>query len=63
MMLTAIGKNMGKEGVQMIPETICPKCKEVVPLDETLTAQSNQNVIYTCPRCEYTVRNIETSKG
>ncbi|WP_175428244.1 hypothetical protein [Bacillus solimangrovi] len=47
----------------MIPEVICPKCKEVSPLQDVLTAQSNQNVIYTCKQCNYTVRNIETSKG
>jgi Zn ribbon nucleic-acid-binding protein len=47
----------------MIPTVICPRCKVQARLDQVLTAQSNQNVIYTCIKCDYSVRNIETSKG
>ncbi|MDQ0229536.1 hypothetical protein [Metabacillus malikii] len=45
------------------PTVICPFCMEHQPLTKTLTAQSNQNVIFTCSRCETSIRNIETSKG
>ena len=45
------------------PIVICPKCAEKAKLEEVLTAQSNQNVIYSCTKCEYTLQNIETSKG
>ncbi|WP_199880759.1 hypothetical protein [Bacillus massiliglaciei] len=41
----------------------CPECGASAALNEVLTAQSNQNVIYTCPRCGFEERNIETSKG
>ncbi|MGC4375418.1 hypothetical protein WD019_00565 [Fictibacillus sp. Mic-4] len=48
----------------MLPTVICPKCHYETELDHhVLTAQSNQNVIFTCPKCGYEVRNIETSKG
>lgn len=45
------------------PEAICPICKGTNELEEVLTAQSNQNVIYKCQKCDYTIRNIETKKG
>ncbi|MED4037658.1 hypothetical protein [Niallia taxi] len=41
----------------------CPECQQQESLENVLTAQSNQNVIYTCPNCDYNQRNIETSKG
>lgn len=47
----------------MMPTVRCPKCEYESEITDVLTAQSNQNVIYHCPRCQYTVRNIETSKG
>ncbi|MBM7659554.1 putative Zn finger protein [Bacillus mesophilus] len=46
-----------------IPYVICPKCASKKGLDEVLTSQSNQNVIFTCPECSYTKKNIVTSKG
>jgi hypothetical protein len=46
-----------------LPEVVCPNCRSVHELSSVLTAQSNQNVIYSCPQCRYTVKNIETSKG
>jgi uncharacterized Zn finger protein len=46
-----------------IPVVKCPKCKMDQELHKVLTAQSNQNVIYICPHCDYMVRNIETKKG
>lgn len=45
------------------PLVICPHCHDQEPLYHVLTAQSNQNVIYECPRCHCMVRNIETKKG
>ncbi|WP_243293053.1 hypothetical protein [Bacillus sp. FJAT-47783] len=45
------------------PLVICPQCHDQEPLEHVLTAQSNQNVIYKCPRCHFTSRNIETKKG
>jgi RNase P subunit RPR2 len=45
------------------PKVICPFCHEQQPLTKTLTAQSNQNVIFTCLHCHESIRNIETSKG
>jgi uncharacterized Zn finger protein len=45
------------------PEVVCPSCRKKDSLSNVLTTQSNQNVIYECPECHYTVRNIETSKG
>ncbi|WML43535.1 hypothetical protein [Neobacillus sp. PS3-40] len=47
----------------MIPIVKCPKCNHESDISNVLTAQSNQNVIFHCPYCQYTVRNIETSKG
>ncbi|MFT8320900.1 MAG: hypothetical protein ABF649_08345 [Bacillus sp. (in: firmicutes)] len=47
----------------MIPNVICPQCLKQETLEQVLTAQSNQNIIYHCPNCDYTIRNIETSKG
>ncbi|WP_198020513.1 hypothetical protein [Anoxybacteroides tepidamans] len=45
------------------PLVTCPMCQKQAQLEEVLTAQSNQNVIYTCPSCHFTLRNIYTSKG
>ena len=47
----------------MMPIVICPKCQKTSELKNVLTAQSNQNVIYECPNCHMTLKNIETSKG
>ncbi|WP_168714424.1 hypothetical protein [Niallia nealsonii] len=47
----------------MMPTVICPNCLKENALDQTLTAQSNQNIIFHCQNCDYTLRNIETSKG
>lgn len=47
----------------MVPQVICPSCNQQAQIDEVLTAQSNQNVIFTCSKCGYEVKNIETSKG
>ena len=32
-------------------------------MENVLTAQSNQNVIYQCPECGFKQVNIKTSKG
>jgi rubredoxin len=45
------------------PLVICPKCESKNMLEDVLTAQSNQNVIYTCPTCNFSKKNIVTSKG
>ena len=45
------------------PKVICPFCQEGQPLSKSLTAQSNQNVIFTCINCLESIKNIETSKG
>lgn len=45
------------------PIVICPLCREQDMLSNSLTAQSNQNVIFTCSYCHETIKNIETSKG
>ncbi|HZH62901.1 MAG TPA: hypothetical protein VEY70_25790 [Metabacillus sp.] len=45
------------------PIVICPFCHGQGSLSESLTAQSNQNVIFTCAHCLESVKNIETSKG
>ncbi|WP_181833071.1 hypothetical protein [Bacillus taeanensis] len=47
----------------MVPTVVCPKCQREDSLENVLTAQSNQNVIYKCSSCQYEIRNIETSKG
>lgn len=47
----------------MYPTVKCPNCMEEQPIDHVLTAQSNQNVIYNCPNCQYELRDIHTSKG
>ncbi|MDX8364878.1 hypothetical protein ACSVDA_11330 [Cytobacillus sp. Hm23] len=49
----------------MFPDifVVCPQCKSTSTITSVLTAQSNQNVIYTCPKCNFVARNIETSKG
>ncbi len=41
----------------------CPKCRKGEDLESVLTAQSNQNVIYECPYCHFSKKNITTSKG
>ncbi|WP_171016741.1 hypothetical protein [Pseudalkalibacillus caeni] len=46
-----------------LPVVVCPVCNNAHNIEEVLTAQSNQNVIYHCPNCGYEVKNIETSKG
>ncbi|MEH6979236.1 hypothetical protein V7005_20255 [Bacillus pseudomycoides] len=53
----------GMWSVERLPIVVCPKCHMSFEIDRVLTAQSNQNVIYTCPACKYSIRNIETSKG
>ncbi|WP_198507844.1 hypothetical protein [Bacillus sp. FJAT-45037] len=47
----------------MEPVIICPKCQQAKGIRHLLTAQSNQNVIYRCQSCDFTLRNIETKKG
>jgi uncharacterized Zn finger protein len=47
----------------MIPTVKCPNCSEEQPINDVLTAQSNQDVIYNCPNCNYELKNIHTSKG
>ncbi|MDQ0270664.1 putative Zn finger protein [Cytobacillus purgationiresistens] len=47
----------------MIPMVICPNCREEAELNNVITAQSNQNIIFECPKCHYICRDIETSKG
>lgn len=54
-------KESGK--VEKLPIVVCPKCHTSSEIVHVLTAQSNQNVIYTCPSCKYYIRNIETNKG
>ncbi|MFJ7638780.1 hypothetical protein ACQKL0_05120 [Peribacillus sp. NPDC097264] len=45
------------------PKAICPVCSDERILEDVLTAQSNQNVIYRCPECGYEKGDIKTSKG
>ncbi|MBM7096069.1 MULTISPECIES: hypothetical protein [Alteribacter] len=45
------------------PMVQCPNCRNHYPIQSVLTAQSNQNVIFECPDCDYEKRNIQTSKG
>ncbi|MFJ7939797.1 hypothetical protein ACIQYG_14970 [Peribacillus sp. NPDC096622] len=45
------------------PMVICPKWGEKREMENVLTAQSNQNVIYQCPECGFKQVNIKTSKG
>jgi uncharacterized Zn finger protein len=45
------------------PMVICPECGEERKMENVLTAQSNQNVIYQCPECGFKQVNIKTSKG
>lgn len=47
----------------MLPTVKCPKCLTETEISSVLTAQSNQNVIYTCIHCQYEVKDIHTSKG
>ncbi|MDM5156173.1 hypothetical protein QUF88_20900 [Bacillus sp. DX1.1] len=49
--------------MEKLPIVVCPKCHTSSEIVHVLTAQSNQNVIYTCPSCKYYIRNIETNKG
>ncbi|WP_409293497.1 hypothetical protein [Peribacillus sp. SCS-37] len=47
-----------------VPRVRCPVCQMEAVMDEqVITAQSNQNIIYTCPICQYIKRNIKTNKG
>lgn len=48
---------------QDFPEIVCPSCHKQCEIETCLTAQSNQNIIFTCPNCGYEKRNIQTSKG
>jgi uncharacterized Zn finger protein len=45
------------------PMVTCPECGEEREMENVLTAQSNQNVIYQCPECGFKQVNIKTSKG
>ncbi|MCK2001709.1 hypothetical protein MZM54_09870 [[Brevibacterium] frigoritolerans] len=45
------------------PMVICPECSAEREMENVLTAQSNQNVIYQCPECGFKQVNIKTSKG
>jgi uncharacterized Zn finger protein len=47
----------------MTPSVTCPSCKSEKAIEEVLTAQSNQNVIYICSDCGFTRKNITTKKG
>ncbi|EEK71843.1 hypothetical protein QRE62_23685 [Bacillus mycoides] len=49
--------------MERLPIVICPNCHSHAEINHVLTAQSNQNVIYTCRFCNYAIRNIETNKG
>ncbi|WP_227936858.1 hypothetical protein [Alkalihalobacillus deserti] len=42
---------------------ICPNCQDQKPISNLLTAQSNQNIIYKCEKCQYEKKNIQTKKG
>ncbi len=46
-----------------IPKVICPVCGRTNEMEKSITAQSNQNIIFECPACGYERRNIQTSKG
>ncbi|WP_409299422.1 hypothetical protein V1498_15255 [Peribacillus sp. SCS-26] len=47
-----------------VPGVRCPVCQMEAVMDEkVITSQSNQNIIYTCPNCHFTKRNIKTNKG
>ncbi|WP_180316678.1 hypothetical protein [Alkalihalobacillus shacheensis] len=47
----------------MEPIVRCPSCNDEQELPGLLTALSNQNVVYTCRKCGFEERNIETDKG
>ncbi|PEZ10317.1 hypothetical protein CN326_01965 [Bacillus sp. AFS018417] len=49
--------------MERMPVVVCPKCHRQSEITHVLTAQSNQNVIFKCPFCTYSIRNIETNKG
>lgn len=49
--------------MERLPIVICPNCQSSAEIIHVLTAQSNQNVIYTCQVCHFVIRNIETNKG
>ncbi|WP_226793432.1 hypothetical protein [Bacillus sp. B1-b2] len=46
-----------------MPTVICPECFHKEDLENVLTAQSNQNVIFQCKECQLVIKNIKTSKG
>ncbi|WP_165994986.1 hypothetical protein [Bacillus sp. Cs-700] len=46
-----------------MPKVICPVCGRSNEMEESITAQSNQNIIFECHTCGYERRNIQTSKG
>ncbi len=47
----------------MQPTVKCPQCLIETEISLVLTAQSNQNVIFTCPHCHFEMKDIHTSKG
>ncbi|PLS16502.1 hypothetical protein CVD28_15565 [Bacillus sp. M6-12] len=47
----------------MNPVVRCPNCLAEKEIGNLLIAQSNQNVIFICPECNFIQRNIETKKG
>lgn len=48
--------------MKAFPSVICPHCKTTEHMDQVLTAQSNQNVIYRCESCGFSLKNIPTKK-
>ncbi|MEC1262329.1 hypothetical protein P9D34_18270 [Bacillus swezeyi] len=49
--------------MKAFPSVICPHCRHMQAIDQVLTAQSNQNVIYLCDSCGFSLKNIPTKKG
>ncbi|MEC0495337.1 hypothetical protein [Bacillus glycinifermentans] len=49
--------------MKAFPRVVCPHCDHTEPMDQVLTAQSNQNVIFTCDSCGFMLKNIPTKKG
>ncbi|MEI5905955.1 hypothetical protein WAK64_02590 [Bacillus spongiae] len=47
----------------MMPKVKCPQCRQEQYMNDVVTAQSNQNIIYQCPHCGFQKRNIQTHKG
>ena len=41
--------------MERLPVVICPNCRSA-EIIHVLTAQSNQNVIYTCQVCHFVIR-------